>query len=237
MTLTLSQGTAAGRGRRARGRVVAALAGAAVLCAGLVSGAGAAAASDGVAAKTGLHWGKAEPVPGLAALNKGYNASVNSLSCWAAGDCVAGGMYCDKHRHAQAFVALERKGRWDSAIQVPGTAALNSGGNAQVGSVSCARIGACVAVGTYTDRHKNKQWFTVIERTGRWGKAAPVPVPALNGASISTVWCAPGGLCAAGGSFTDQARTGQAWVMTQTFGHHRCACAFMMVCAVTTGPA
>ena len=227
MRMTVSRARAVAGSRRGGSvrRPGVTLAAAAVVCAASLAGTGLAPAVAGVraAAAARIRWGRAEPVPGLAVLNKGYNASVNSLSCWAAGDCLAGGMYTDKHRHAQAFVTLERKGRWGSAIQVPGTASLNAGGNAQVGSGSCARTGACVAVGTYTNRHKNKQWFTAVERDGRWGKAVRVPVPALNGASISIVRCAPGGLCAAGGSFTDATGTTQAWVMTLTFGRWHAA--------------
>jgi hypothetical protein len=225
LTAGRSRMTAARSGRRraAASLFVAVAAGVSVLLVLAGGGLWPAAAAAEAAGKVVTRWGRAEPVPGLVALNKGYNASVNSLSCWAAGDCIAGGMYTDKYRHAQAFVALERKGRWGSAIQVPGTAVLNAGGNAQVGSVSCARTGACVAVGTYTDLQMNTQWFTAVERAGRWRKAAPVPVPGLTGASISTVWCAPGGLCAAGGSFTDATGTGQAWVMTQTAGRWHAA--------------
>ena len=80
---------------------------------------------------------------------------------------MVGGFYTDAHEHLQAFVARERKGRWGKAAEVPGTAALNQGGNAQVGRVSCARTSVCVAVGTYTDKAGNGQWFTVTERDGR----------------------------------------------------------------------
>jgi hypothetical protein len=119
-------------------------------------------------------------------------------------------------------VSAERNGRWGTALEVPGTAALNAGGKAQVGSVTCTRAGACVAVGTYTDKAGDTQWFTDRESGSRWDKAAPVPDPALTGATISTVWCAPW-TCAAGGSFTDSTGTTQAWVMTQTHGRWHAA--------------
>ncbi len=101
---------------------------------------------------------------------------------------------------------------------MPGTATLNKGGNAQVGQVSCARTSVCVAVGTYTNKAGSGQWFTVTERNGRWGTATQVPYPTLNQASISTVWCAPGGLCAAAGTFTDSAGASDAWVRTEVKG-------------------
>lgn len=210
--------TVAGPGRRRA--VVALLAAglAAGVCVVLATGSVSLAAAGGHAAAAQIRWGRAVQVPGLAALNKGYNARVSSLSCWAAGSCAAGGSYTDVHRHAQAFVVSERNGRWGTAEEVPGTAALNKGGNAQVSYVSCARTGACAAVGTYTGKAGDQQWFTAGERRGRWGKAARVPDPALNDASISTVWCAPGGLCAAGGSFNNLSNSDGAWVMTETHG-------------------
>ena len=42
-------------------------------------------------------------------------------------------------------------GTWGSASEVPGLAALNAGGNAQISSMSCASVGNCGAGGSYTD--------------------------------------------------------------------------------------
>src|SRR6266487_989848 len=83
-------------------------------------------------------WRRAIEVPGLAALNKGRNARVTSVSCGAAGNCTVGGYYTNRHHHSQGFVAVERRGRWGKAIEVPGLGGLNKGGHALVLSVSCA---------------------------------------------------------------------------------------------------
>jgi len=82
-------------------------------------------------------WGRAIAVPGLAALDKGRNASVSSVSCAAPGSCAAVGFYTDGGSGQQGFVAVERNGRWRQAVEVPGLGALNTGGNAKVSSVSC----------------------------------------------------------------------------------------------------
>ncbi len=214
---------------RRPGAIVMLAAAATLTCAVLVAGTGLRPAAASVpAAAARVHWGRAEPVAGLAGVNKGQNpcanqglsycasASVTAISCWTAGGCVAGGHFTDKHEHLQAFVTEERKGRWGKAQEVPGTAALNKGGNAQVSFVSCARTSVCVAVGTYTGT--GGQWFIATERNGRWGSAVPVPVPPLKGAGVNAVWCAPGGLCVAGGSFTDSSGVTQVWVATQTRG-------------------
>src|SRR5258708_5762293 len=63
----------------------------------------------------------------------------------AGGDCVDGSL------RTQAFVAGEAEGTWEPAQEVPGTAALNRGGFAEITSVSCARAGDCSAGGFYAD--------------------------------------------------------------------------------------
>ena len=59
----------------------------------------------------------------------------------------------------QLFVVSERNGRWDTAEEVPGTAALNLGKIDQVTSVSCTRPHTCASVGYYTDRSGHTQAF------------------------------------------------------------------------------
>ena len=111
-------------------------------------------------------WGRAIEVPGLAALNTGEYAVVNSVSCTSAGSCAAGGNYFD-HSGTQGFVAAERHGVWGKAVEVPGLGALNATGIGDgVGSVSCASVGNCAAVGGYSDSHDDTQGFVAVERTG-----------------------------------------------------------------------
>src|SRR5215471_18983464 len=127
-----------------------------------------------VSERDGL-WGKAIEVPGTAALNAGGNAGVDSVSCPSAGNCTVGGFYRDGSHHLQAFVARERNGRWTHAIEMPGTAALNAGGNAGVDSVSCPSAGNCAAGGFYRDGSHHQQAFVASARDGRWAKAIEVP--------------------------------------------------------------
>jgi hypothetical protein len=122
-------------------------------------------------------WGKAIEIPGLGALNKGGDAEDVSVSCGSAGNCAAGGSYEDGLQNYQGFVATERNGRWDKAIEVPGLGALNAGraALADVTSVSCASAGNCAAGGNYQDKSERNQGFVVTERNGRWDKAIEVP--------------------------------------------------------------
>jgi hypothetical protein len=71
------------------------------------------------------------------------------VSCASAGTCSADGSYTDGSGHQQVFVANEVNGTWGTAKEIPGTAALNTGGFAGMGAVSCAPAGTCSAGGWY----------------------------------------------------------------------------------------
>jgi hypothetical protein len=161
-------------------------------------------------------WGTATGVPGLGALNRHGNADVNSVSCGSAGSCAAGGYFRNGDGRYQGFVAVERNGRWGTAIRVPGLAALNRGGDAKVNSVSCASAGNCAAGGYYTDRSRHRQGFVAVERNGRWGTAIGVPgLRALNAggsAEVGSLSCPSPGHCAAGGSFRGRSGHRQGFV-------------------------
>jgi hypothetical protein len=146
-------------------------------------------------------WGTAREVPGTAALNQGGSASVYSVSCASAGNCVAGGLYTDGSGHKQAFVVTERSGTWGTAREVPGTAALNRGGAAVVNSVSCASAGNCSAGGYYSESNAGLRPFVVNQTNGTWAKAQRVlgtPTPEAF-AQINSLSCASAGNCSAGG--------------------------------------
>lgn len=62
------------------------------------------------------------------------------------------------------FLVSERRGSWGTAVQVPGLAALNTGGYAIVTAVSCAPSGWCAAVGDYADRASGEGRMFVISQ-------------------------------------------------------------------------
>src|SRR6266702_4688993 len=158
-----------------------------------------------------------------AALNKGGEAQVQSVSCGSAGNCGAGGYYTNGSGHHQVFVVSEVNGTWRTAIEIPGTAALNRGGNAQVYSVSCASAGNCSAGGYYTtDSYGHTQAFVVSDVNGIWRTAIKVPGTAnLNqhgNAEVNSVSCASAGNCSAGGYYKDGSWHTQAFVVSQVNG-------------------
>jgi len=179
-----------------------------------------------VVSETHGRWGRAEEVPGTAALNKGGDAQTSSVSCGSAGNCGAGGSYLDTAGHQQAFVVTEVKGAWGTAREVPGSGALNQGGFADLLSVSCGSAGNCGTGGSYFDASFNVQAFVVSQVNGTWQKAAEVPGSgALNTAGfaqLSSVSCPSAGNCGAGGFYTynvgGNAHHQSAFVVSETKG-------------------
>jgi hypothetical protein len=173
--------------------------------------------------QSGGKWGTAVEVPGTAVLNKRGLAQVNSVSCATAGNCSAGGFYQDAAYNSQAFVVNETGGTWGTAVEVPGTAALDQGSpGATVVSLSCAAAGECSAGGAYADASDLQQAFVVNETGGTWGTAAEVPgTAALNAGGLAgtqAVSCAPAGGCSAAGSYTNANQNAQVFVADRTSG-------------------
>jgi Bacterial Ig-like domain (group 3) len=175
-------------------------------------------------------WTRAAEVPGTAKLNSGGHAEVQAVSCTAAGDCTAAGFYSPGGKDASgvdpssdAFVVTETGGTWGNAIEVPGTAALNTGKSASVSAVSCWSPGNCVAAGSYSpglvDGSVASMGFLVTETKGTWGKAEPVPgLAALNvsdNASVTSVSCPAAGACVIGGQYVGSGVIASAFVADQ----------------------
>jgi hypothetical protein len=170
-------------------------------------------------------WGNAKPIPGLAALNTGNNAAYASVSCASAGNCGIDGTYTagsGSSSQVQLYVANEKNGVWGSAEEVPGLGALNVGGYANPGGLSCRSVGSCVLVGDYAMSSTQFQAFIATEKNGVWGSARNVPgFKALNkgdNGTIMSLSCASAGNCTAGGTYTDAAQHQQAFVVDETDG-------------------
>jgi hypothetical protein len=163
-------------------------------------------------------WSKAIPIPGTTASARNGAASV---SCASAGNCAAGGDYAPSIEGPyQAFVVSQKNGMWGKAIEVPGSAALNVGGSADVVSVSCGSAGNCVAGGYYQDGADHQQAFVVSENNGSWGRAIEVPGSgALNtggGANVVSASCTAAGYCAAGGEYSVVSGNEQPFLVSRT---------------------
>jgi len=190
-----------------------------------VNGSGAFGAPDDhafVVSERNGTWGNAVEVPGLAALNTGKYAQLTSVACGSAGNCAAGGLYTGSGGSLQAFIVSEKSGAWGRAVELPGTAGLNTGKYAQLISVACASAGNCAAGGYYTGSGGSVHAFIVSEKSGAWGRAVEVPgLAALNTgkyAQLTSVACASAGNCAAGGFYAGSGRGLQAFIVTERNG-------------------
>ena len=119
-----------------------------------------------VDAQRGGTWGRAQKLRGLGALNQGRHAGVQAL-CPSAGNCEASGYYTDRAGHLQAFVDAQRGGTWGLPLELPGTGALNTGGDAEAQSLACPAVGKCATTGFYTDRAGHHQAFVASEAAVR----------------------------------------------------------------------
>src|SRR5262249_60244067 len=133
-----------------------------------------------------------------AAITQGGVAGVGSLrAAWAA-LCRDTAIF----RAVQAFVVSQVNGTWGKAKEVPGTAALNQGGFANFGSVSCASAGNCSAGGFYVDSSGGFQVFVVSQGNGSGGEgkegAGAAGLNQDGEASIPSVFCGATGSLSAG---------------------------------------
>ena len=126
-------------------------------------------------------------------------------------------------RSSAGFAASARAvsgGSWGTAVEVPGPAALNQGGSAWIGAVSCVSPGNCAAGGGYTDGSGHSQAFVVSQVGGTWGKAKEVPDTAAfnqgGNAAVNSVSCASAGNCSAGGRYLGSRGRQQAFVVSET---------------------
>ena len=134
-------------------------------------------------------WGKAAKVPGIAAISKGSQAQISSVSCASPGNCSAGGS-----AGPAAFVVSQKNGAWGKAELVPGLAALTTNGRfSEINSVSCGAPGACSAGGDYQGH--GFHGFVVSQQDGRWGEVLTI----RHMDDVSALSCASAGNCSAGG--------------------------------------
>ncbi len=208
----------------------------------LLAGAGAAAASPAAAFQaTPAHsgWGKALKIPGSGKLGGGGDAAGNSVSCTSAGNCVAGGFYIDAKGHDQVFLVAQSKGRWGKAFEIPGTASLNAGGDADLATVSCPSAGDCAATGSYEASSGALEIFVVSEHRGHWSKAAEVRgFGALNAGGygqVQALSCSAAGYCTVGGSYLDSSDTEQAFLATERAGNWAAAARVPGIAALNSG--
>ena len=140
-----------------------------------------------VITESGGTWGDATAVTGLG--QDAADSQVTSVSCPAAGDCTAVGVYSSSDDNDwHVFTVGEQKGTWGEAQVIPGIAAQDYLPSYPA-QVSCWSAGNCVAA---------VAGFAAVETGGTWGTATEFP--GTDGdLLLSSVSCAKDGQCTLGG--------------------------------------
>jgi len=143
---------------------------------------------------------------------------IQGLSCWAAGNCAAVGVYGDKHGSPQGWLLTETDGAWAPGVEarLPANASTTKGAYLYPVidiTVSCAPSGDCTAVGGYADSASNQYGMILSEHDGSWGPAKQTPLPANAGPNpqqgnsprspMGSVACPTSGSCSAVGWYVD----------------------------------
>jgi hypothetical protein len=151
------------------------------------------------------------------------NASVASVSCPSAGNCVAVGTYIDTSKTTQLMYAVQSGGAWGQAVEVqPPPNVGPAPGFRGLTSVSCTSVGYCVAVGLYKSTDAPFRGLTLTETGGVWGQAAQIkPYPGESttgpGDGLGSVSCTSAGNCAASGIYVGPAG-GEPMVVSEVDG-------------------
>jgi len=88
------------------------------------------------------------PLPGDAAANP--QVRLTSVSCAAASQCAAVGVYSDGSGGREALLLSDASGTWTaSAVSLPGDASSGSATDARLNGVACPTEGNCTAIGEY----------------------------------------------------------------------------------------
>ena len=148
----------------------------------------------------------------------GQTPAIQSLSCWAAGNCAAVGLYGDTHGSPQGWLLMETDGVWARGVEakLPANASTDEGSYLYPAidlQVSCVANGDCASVGGYADAKGNQFGMTLAEHAGHWSPAEQVPLPANAGPNpqqgnapqspMGSIACPSAGECSAVGWYLD----------------------------------
>ena len=160
------------------------------------------------------------------------NASLSVLTCISAGNCEAVGTYATLNTYLP-FAITETNGIWGTGVELGFP--VNSGpNNFQVPSnvmLSCASLGNCLVVITYSTPQESSDGitatepFAITETNGTWGTAVELspPLNALTSPQDSYLWgftCSSAGNCEAVGTYQTNAtlNTTEPFAITETNG-------------------
>jgi hypothetical protein len=155
---------------------------------------------------------------------------VNALSCPAAGDCSATGMYIDTSGEAELVFYTQTNGIWSpTEASLAGLTGATGGLEANhpyesvyPTSISCPTAGNCTAIGDYRNAADLDQSWVAAETNGVWSAPARATPPAnmtppgvLTDGSVS---CGSVGNCVAVGDYEDTSSEYEPYSLAETNG-------------------
>jgi hypothetical protein len=141
------------------------------------------------------------PLPADAA-GSGQEAGLDSVSCAAAGSCVATGYYLGQGQQETGLIETLSGGTW-TALEAPSPAGLRTD---RLYSVTCPATGSCLAGGAASDPSGNGQAVTESLDGGGWTPAvAPLPgdIYPTPSANLAGTACSGPTICQAVGGYVD----------------------------------
>lgn len=154
------------------------------------------------------------------------DASLSSIACISAGNCVAIGTYDNAQGDVEGLTVVQSSRAWKraSALVMPSSAAPNPrvflyGFN----GISCSSVGNCSAGGQYRDSAGDYQGFLVNDVNNTWQVANELKLPASapqvgkNGGVVALT-CPSNGNCSAGAAYLDASGSYQAVVINRVNG-------------------
>jgi hypothetical protein len=149
----------------------------------------------------------------------GAFVTLASVSCPAAGDCVAVGTYFDSADHEQGLIDSESNGTWTVGEANLSALATYSNPLVDFTQVSCASTGNCAASGSYRDTSDDSEGLLETETNGVWtaGQAnlSHLSVATDPSVDIESVSCATAGNCTAVGYYEDGTVTYQGLLLNE----------------------
>ncbi|HXW72703.1 MAG TPA: putative Ig domain-containing protein [Methylocella sp.] len=154
--------------------------------------------------------------------------TMGALSCFSAGNCVAGGQYTDTNFNSQPMITTETNGVWSPAIELtlPANAATaQSAQNGFLANLVCFRPGSCTAGGGYNDINGNAQPAVFNQTHGVWTQGFELILPAnaatapgTQSAYLNGFNCTSRGNCFGYSAYNDLNGNGQPLVIAETGG-------------------
>jgi hypothetical protein len=182
---------------------------------------------------SGGRWTAGEAdLTGLPSVAVGQDATVDSVSCPAAGSCTAVGFYRDgapAPGSYQGMLLSQSNGSWSPATEARLPANANPSGTGSVpgqfdlnlDAVACASVGNCTAVGDYDAGASNDvEGMELTETGGTWSAAQETSLPSgVAGdpqATLDSVACTAAARCVAAGSYEGSDGDQQALIAQQS---------------------